>query len=293
MPDDPIQPGRAERAAPRAQWPRPRHRTFHAYNVSLAKCGTRSMAGIFANYRSLHEYLLPSTVRKVARWQRGEMSDSEFREFIRWRDAYNSLDIDSSSFNCYYVNVLVEEFPDARFVFVMRDCFSWLDSLLNMVFFGASLRPEYMLEDYMQKLLGPAFGVELAQDENEMQARLPAMVEHAMEYWATHNDFVLRHLPPDRSLVLKLDDLAGSRPALASLVGIPADTLVVGMDRLNPARDKLHLLDTVSPTVVLDAFHRHCRPLMTTHFPEATFEKFLERDHAGVVGAAFGGSGAQ
>jgi len=44
------------------------------------------------------------------------------------------------------VDVLAEEFPDAKFIFVIRDCWSWLDSLLNMVLTLGPGMSDWMVE---------------------------------------------------------------------------------------------------------------------------------------------------
>src|SRR5579871_183603 len=132
---------------------RPAERRFRVYNVGIAKTGTRSVAGIFCRYRSLHELLFEDTVRAVADRERGAMSEPEFRRFIRWRDQLTQLDVDSSSYNCYYVDVLADEFPDAKFLFVTRDCLSWLDSFLNMVFRMDPDTPAWMV-NYVRRFIG-------------------------------------------------------------------------------------------------------------------------------------------
>src|SRR5262249_55968824 len=73
------------------------------------------------------------TVEAIARHDRGEIDRPAFREFIRWRDGVARLDVDSSSYNAHYVDILAEEFSDAQFIFVIRDCWSWLDSMQHGV----------------------------------------------------------------------------------------------------------------------------------------------------------------
>jgi hypothetical protein len=255
---------------------RPQHRRFRAYNVGLAKTGTRSVAGMFANYRALHEYLLPDTVRAVAERDSGAMSEDDFRAFIHWRDELTRLDMDSSSINCYYVDVLVREFPDARFVFAMRDCFSWLDSLLNMVVYGVQMVPENMLTDYMRKLLGPGFGPDLGDQPAKLQQELPGMMEAALRYWSTMNRFVLDNLPEDRCLILRTQEISRSLPALAALVGVPVETLVSSFDHLNQAKARYHLLHTVDPALLSGWSEQYCGDLMREFFPTVTLTGYLK-----------------
>ena len=44
-----------------------------------------------------------------------------------------SLELDSASFNHFFIDFLIDLHPDARFVYTRRDAVSWADSFLNMV----------------------------------------------------------------------------------------------------------------------------------------------------------------
>lgn len=268
---------------------RPRERRFRAFNVGMAKTGTQSVAGIFSNYRSLHELLFADTVETVARRARGELVEDEFRAFIRWRDQLTRLDVDSSSYNCFYVDVLAEEFPDAKFIFVIRDCWSWLDSLLNMVLRLGPTMTDWMFE-HCRTLLGPELLRDLATREDECRRRLPALVTHGLRYWSEANRFVLRALPMERSLIVRTNELSDSIPRLAALVGVPPETLRADHSHLHRASRKYHLLLDVDRGI-LEARHREsCANLMDTYFPGVTLDRSLERSArsraAGERGAA-------
>src|SRR5579872_1480275 len=266
----------ADEETPDSAVHRPATRSFRAYNVGLAKTGTRSMAGIFGRYRSLHELLFPETVQAVADRRSGALSEQQFRAFIRWRDGLTQLDMDSSSFNCYYVDVLAEEFPDARFVFVVRDCFSWLDSFMNMVLHIGGAMDSWMVS-YIGWFLGPGYLPDLADHEEELGRRLPDMIDHGLRYWAEHNRFVLQHLPAGRSLILRTDDFSRSIPEVARLVGVPPETLTPNLSHLNQADGKYHCLQMVDRSVVRETYERYCVELMRELFPAASLESLLAR----------------
>jgi hypothetical protein len=211
--------------------PRPRERTFRVYNVGIAKTGTQSVAGIFSNYRTLHEYLFPDTVEAIGRRASGEMSEAEFREFLHWRDGVARLDVDSSSYNSFYVDRLAEEFADARFIFVIRDCWSWLDSMLNMCLRFGPYMPAWMVE-HCRTILGPSFSGDA---EAHLADRLPALVEAGLGYWARANQFVANALPMERSIVLRTAELSDSLPRLAAFVGLPVESLRADLSHVHRA----------------------------------------------------------
>jgi hypothetical protein len=255
---------------------RPRFRRFRAYNVGLAKTGTASIAGIFANYRSLHEFLFVETVQAVTDRDREAMSEEDFRKFIHWRDGLARLDVDSSSFNCYYVDVLAREFSDAKFIFVIRDCLSWLDSMLNMVLYIGQEMPDWMLE-YVRRFLGPGYQRDLADRPTDLRQLLPGMIDAGFCYWSTINRFVLHALPADRSLILRTRELSRSLPTLAAFVGVPPETLRSEFSFVHRAARKYHLLQTVDHHVLSDPFEHYCTDLMQAFFPDVTLAGFLTR----------------
>jgi hypothetical protein len=258
---------------------RPRERRFRVYNVGIAKTGTQSIAGIFANYRSLHEFLFADTVEAVAKRARGDMGEVEFREFIRWRDQLARLDVDSSSYNACYVDILAEEFADAKFIFVIRDCWSWLDSLLNMVLLIGPGMPDWMV-DHTRSILGPELLPDLASDDAELGRRLPAMIDTALRYWSSANRFVLQALPMERSLVLRTNRISDSVPQLAAFVGVPVDTLRTEFSHLHQVRKRYDGLQAVGRDFLLERHRQYCADLMTEFFPAATLDRFLERSAA-------------
>ncbi|PZS09172.1 MAG: hypothetical protein DLM70_01895 [Chloroflexi bacterium] len=232
------------------------------------------MGGIFDKYRTLHELLFRDTVQAVVDWQRGVMGEEEFRAFIRWRDGLCRLDMDASSFNCYYVDVLAEEFEDAKFIFAIRDCFSWFDSMLGMALAMHEETPPWMLE-YFRRFLGPGFELELTEHPDELHMRLPGMVDAGMRYWSTVNQFMLHALPAPRSLVVRTHELSHSLPRLAAFVGIPPETLVPKLMHLNEARTTHRLLRAVDPAFLSDVVEEHGTELMREFFPKVTLAGFL------------------
>ncbi len=255
-------------------WVRPERRSFHAFNVSLAKTGTRSVAGIFARYRSLHEYLLPDTIRAVVDREHGSRNEARFREFVHWRDGLAQLDMDSSSCNCYFADALAQEFHDVKLLLVIRDCFSWIDSLLNMVLFAGPLMAP-RTEGYMRRFLGSRYDRELVHRPADLKRALPQMIDHGLRHWGDTNRFVLRHLPASRSLIVRTHDLNRSLPALAAFADAPVNTLRSDLVRLNGAQHRYHLLREVDPRVLIDGFEQHCHDLMREFFPQFNVAEFI------------------
>src|SRR6188472_2082412 len=103
---------------------------MHVYGVGVGKSGSTSMARMFDQYRSAHEVDAKRLLPIGEAILHGDLAvDSRrVRAELRRRNWRFQLDVDSAPFLNPLTPMLVELFDDARFVLVLRDCFSWLDS---------------------------------------------------------------------------------------------------------------------------------------------------------------------
>jgi hypothetical protein len=249
-------------------------RRFQAYNVGIVKTGSTSMAGIFERYRSAHEFMSRESAEAIGRHASGEISREALTDFVRRRDALGTLELDSASFSHSYADILVDEFPSAVFIVTIRDCYSWLDSLLNMLPSIAPYMPDWVVE-YGQKVnagrLPPAV---LASRETLLQ-HLPELVESGLRLWSGANERLLRVLPLDRTLIVRTNEISCNLDRIADFVGVPATTLSPERSHLFPAREKLGLLHEVEFQFLEERFTYYCRDLMREMFPGYSLRDFL------------------
>ena len=250
-------------------------RRFRAYNVGIAKSGTTSIAGIFSRYRAAHEFMFPETTKAISDYKTGLISKEEFIGFMRSRDRKGNLEMDSSSFNFNYVDILVDEYPDAKFIATIRDCYSWLDSILNMLLV-------LDIQDWMIDFGFRSFGITVTRDmissrENIMRA-LPHMLDGLLKYWAEGQELSLHNLPEKGSLVIRTQEISDSLNKMADFLGISETTLVREKSHLFRAVKKFHILHDMDFNLLKEKFEEHCSPLMGRYFAERTLEAFLNND---------------
>ena len=112
-------------------WPRGPRRT-QVFGVGMGKSGTHSLAAIFtAKVRAAHELEVLPLVARVCDWHDGRLDEARLRQWLRDRDRRLRLEVDSSAPNAHVLDLLLTEFPAARFVLTIRDCYTWLDSAIN------------------------------------------------------------------------------------------------------------------------------------------------------------------
>jgi hypothetical protein len=233
-------------------------RRFRAYTVGLPRSGTGSVAAIFGAYRSAHEARARQVLSAVA-------GGGDLPAVLLARDEEAGLEMDSASFHHHYPGFLAGRFPEARFLFTVRDWRPWAESFLHLLLW---LRP--MLRPWMHDYLRGGMGLPLESRDlaspDDMAAALPRMVGPLLDFWAEANARVLDHLPSGRSLILRTDELSSSLEALAALVGVPPSSLQPAHRNRGGARPPL--LESLPSGWLAAEVETRCGPVRARLFPE-------------------------
>ncbi len=243
-----------------------RPRRFHAYCVGALKSGTHSIAGmLMRHYRSSHEPRVPELIDAVLAFSRREIARPDLQRLLHRRDRSLWLEMEASAFNVHVLDLLVEEFPDARFILTIRDCYSWVDSALNHQL-GRKLPAHY--ESFLRYWVAP--GSEYARAELVLKDKGLYPLKSYFRAWANHNQRVLDTVPADRLLVIRTNEISKSPKRIAGFLGIPARTLDRSRSRSFASRKRFDLLSSIDPDYVKEAAQEDCMPLMTRFFPGVT-----------------------
>ena len=205
-------------------------RRFHLVCVGLPRSGVVSLSTLFGNFRVANEYAEAETIRVLVDNHKGRLSHDALRAYLARRDRESALEMDAASFLHLAGDVLAEQSDDTRFVLPVRDPDAWFESYL-----GELLRVHNRLRErgksppawyrhYGEVLLGRFDWEEIATLQAR-QARLPGVARRFLTHWARATGKMLDSLPPERTLVLRTQDLGPMRDRLAGFVDQPADSL--------------------------------------------------------------------
>lgn len=236
-------------------------RRFHAYSIGLPRSGCSSIMALFSNYRSAADYKERESVELITAWKDGWISESTLRDYILYRHEVGQLEMDTASFNHFYLHILVKEFPKAKFIFIIRDCYSWVNSFLRKISrwrkhfmdIGQEI-PDRML-NYGRILFGE-YDWNWFNSYEDLLKNLDPLVEMFIKSWVELNSRILSLLPPERSLVLKTSEISRSREKLAEFIGIPVNTLT-GQHHINMAPDSVNLLQNYDSIKFETILHRY------------------------------------
>ncbi len=257
-------------------------RRVHLYVLGLVKTGSVSLCGIFGTYRVTHEYLQWETHQQVIRWHRGQLSREEMRAFLLDRDARAALELDAAHFNRHYCDILAEEFdgerssPPARFIYLLRDPYSWVESHINYFTqidceaLHGDLLPNGLPFDLPRGAMAP---------RQELIENFCRYAEVPIAFWASENRVALQRLQsaaPNRSLLLYTHEVSRSLPRLAEFAGVPSESLLAERCHSNRTEYHVRVLHDGQTAVLQALFDHHCGDLLEQYFPGYRLEDYLE-----------------
>ena len=159
-------------------------------------------------------------------------------------------------------------FPAAKFIVLIRDCGSWLESLVGhlvsrdvppdvLAFLGWWFRPErypYSCHD------------------RALEARGLFSIPAYRHGWNRHINLCNRVIPPHRRLILRTHELALSRQRLAAFLQLPEDSIDLGRAHLNRAGGSGPIETLVDRAYLKERIQAICGDNMSSYFPELEAE---------------------
>jgi len=244
-----------------------RVRRSRLYGLGVGKTGTHSLAEMFSkDVRARHEPEARDTIDKIIDRHDGRISDDEWIGWVRARDRRLALEVDSASLNLHLLTSLMPEFPDARFVLTVRDCYSWLNSAINhIVRVREKLAPHWLKWRAFQA--GPTGYIYGAGDEVLKTAGLPNL-DNQLFQWRKYNEEVLATVPAERLLVVRTDQITKRAFEIADFACLPRRTVRLEGTHAFQNRVTRQPIREIDRTFLEATVEEHCRPLMARFFPE-------------------------
>ncbi|MDE3259686.1 MAG: hypothetical protein OYM47_17790 [Gemmatimonadota bacterium] len=235
-----------------------------AFCVGQAKSGTASLVGLLSsNYRAAHEPERPELLDMILRESKGEVTAEEFRKFLLERDARLNLEYDVSWANQFIIGHLLDVFPAAKFIVLIRDCYSWLQSAVGHLV-SREMPPEIL--DFLPWWTKPERYPHSDHDRALAEKGLDSVAAF-LHTWNGHVDRC-HSIPPDRRLVIRTHELARSHRRLADFLRIPVDTLDAGSGHQNRSTWHERIESLVDPSYIADMVQSICADNMARYFPE-------------------------
>jgi hypothetical protein len=230
------------------------------YVVGLGKTGTTTMRSIFGHYRAAHEmdrlHFVPVSTRAL----NGTLSPAQARWEMRRRSIRFGLEVDSAAFLTPFAPQLRDMYPRAQFLVLVRDCFSWIDSWAEHWVRHVTTGTPW--EAHRAALYAGADAPAATPDDRPLTERGLPPVGALLHRWGTTYSTLRIEAPPERTLVVRTEDIDTAHERIAAFCRVKPNTLAVSV-RENVAPRREGILRDVPTDHLLAEAERYCAPVMS------------------------------
>jgi hypothetical protein len=223
-----------------------------------------SVCGLLAtHYRVAHEPEREQILELILREARDEIDHEAFNSYLVRRDQRLNLEYDIAWANQFIISHLLAVFPDARFIVLVRDPYTWLQSIIG------HLRSRQIPPD-VRSFLDWWFKPERhphTRNDRALEACGAYSIAAFLNAWNQHVDSCARALPPERRLVLLTHELNQSYSQFAEFLQIPRESLDTQSGHLNRSTWSGRLDSLVEGTYLNDMVGKVCGDNMSRYFP--------------------------
>jgi len=256
----------ASRASPLRAKLQPRR--LHAYCVSAPRSGTHSIAGLFStSFRAAHEPDTDLLYDAIRSHTAGTLDTAALRRWLEWRDRALWLEMEAHNRLGHVAGLLAETFLQSRFVLVVRDCYSWLESYLSLQLASRAAGESRRAREVRDWQFGVGRFTHGPGERVLADLGLHTL-DGYLSFWAESNRRVIEAVPAERLLSLRLDRLDQAYGDVARFLGVPAETLDRSRGHLDHRSAKSGLIFGLDREYLEERVERHCRPIMRRFFPE-------------------------
>jgi hypothetical protein len=242
-------------------------RQCQLYCVGTAKSGTHSIASMFVkSIKAKHEPQAEELIKRIIAANLGEISTEQMSQWIKTRDSFYSLDIDSSQLNVFILNALQTNFPAARFLLTIRDCYSWLDSIFDHCLTRPASRAWLKMRDFRFATCPFIHSAE----ERILKKHGLYTLDGYLSYWAKHNKQVLDTVPSHKLLIVRTDQITKSVDRIAQFAGLSTKMVSLSDSHAFKSYKHYNLVSRIDRDYLQYKVHLHCGNIMNHFFPEIT-----------------------
>jgi hypothetical protein len=234
-------------------------RRFHLFCIGTAKSGTHSVASIFqSNFRSRHEPYSEKAIHSILKYENGSITQSDLARFVITREKLLHLEVNSSQLNFFFLDILIKHFPQAKFIFTIREPYSWLSSYINHQLGRKQVSNNWQaFRDLRFKNNLYTFSLE----EEVLKENNLYPIDSYLSYWAEHNRKVINTVPTERLLILQTNQISNQLDKIAHFVNIHPNLLQKRAAHSYKAVKKFNILDKIDSQFLAEKISHHSQHL--------------------------------
>ena len=215
-------------------------------------------------FRAAHEPDRPELLDAVVDFDEGHLTAREFDGYLLERDRRLQLEFDSSWANYFVMDRLSTLFPEARFIQLIRDCYTWLESIINHLIVRT-------IPEDVQSILDWWFEPSkypYTESDHGLQEAGVYSLDCFVTRWSIHAEGPAKAIPPDRLITIRTPEIRSSARRLADFLNVSIDQIDTTKSHRNVGEKVRPLLSLVEKDYLDDAVARICKDSMNKYFPE-------------------------
>jgi hypothetical protein len=210
--------------------------------------------------RTAHEPYPHELVGVLLDFNAGVWDNDRLTEFLATRDASLRLELESSHLLALLSHRLPDVFPDARYIVMVRDPYPWLRSqIAHELRLRRERRNSFWFDVF--ELYFRSSGFDHGPGEELLAEAELAPLDGYLAFWAATYRRLLDDLPPSSRMLVEVDDLGASLPAVASFLGV-AEPAPLRAFRLNASTPE-PTLAAVPRRLIEEKIDHHCGEVLS------------------------------
>lgn len=257
-------------------------RPFHAYCIGLPKSGTHSIANIFhgisahePTWQDLIDIIAKEHVIRLRHNNENFFFGDKYKSFLGRRDKKLNLAMESSHLLSPFVPSLIKTFPKSKFILTIRDCYTWLNSIINDQINTESRR----LRVYWNKAYDFYFFNEkykFLPQEAILQSHELYPISAYLHCWKNYNEAIIDSVPKDRLLIVKTQDISQSLEKIFDFLEIDSYPDQEIVPHSYTCKKEHHLLSYLDSDYLENKVKNEAGELMKKYFPSADLSNLLK-----------------
>ncbi len=257
-----VSPKKVRKKLERMVRPVLQKRSFQAYCDGIEQTGLDALVEAFAGtYRTkrvppFHDLKALFLERKADR-----IEADDLRRMFRGRDRQRHLELEANALLAPFCDILVDLFPEAKFILPIRSPGEWLKRTLAWHRRDPQIvEPEGFARPALNHYYGPKanYRTEVLKKHNLYP------LDGYLRAWRRHHEAVLSAVPDDRLFVVWADVLSEEVGAMAEVLGVPANSLSP-IDRIsNGEGGESGIFWELDQELVRERIEEQCSSLMET-----------------------------
>lgn len=182
------------------------------------------------------------------------------------RDQRLNLDFDIAWANQFIIGQLLTVFPDATFIALFRDPYSWLQSMVGHLI-SRQIPPD--VRNFLNWWFKPAQFPHTHHDQ-VLEPHGVYSIGAYLNAWNRHVQICTQVIPPERCLILRTHELEHAHQRIADFLKIPPESLDTESGHVNRSTWAGRLDSLVDATYLSEVINSTCNAGMARYFPEVS-----------------------